>query len=76
MPRPNSLRVNTCLEEGGETEHAHICRLMKMHLQLFPAYLIGLLAVGVAAGTWQVKLHVFPSVQGKICHITFPLLNY
>lgn len=36
MPRPNSLRVKTGLEKGGDTEHTHMCRPMKMHLQLFP----------------------------------------
>lgn len=43
-----------------------------MHLQLFPAYLISLLTVGVAAVTWQWKRMSFPSIQGKTCHIREP----
>lgn len=75
MPRPNSLRVNACLEKGGETEQAHVCRPMEIHLQLFPADFNSLLSVGDGCSDLAVKLHVFPSVQGKNCRITSPLLN-
>lgn len=53
MLRPNSLRINECLENGGETESAHICRPTEVHSQLFPAYFVSPLAMGVAAVTWQ-----------------------
>lgn len=46
MPRPNPLRANACLEKGRETEPAHLRMPVKMHVQRFPAYLLGLLAVG------------------------------
>lgn len=36
MLRPNPLRVKTGLEKGRDTEHTHMCRPVKMHLQLFP----------------------------------------
>lgn len=50
MPRSDSLRVNASLRVmRGETEYAHTGRLMEMHRQLFPASLLSLLAVGVAA---------------------------
>lgn len=73
MPRPNPLKVKACLEKGGETEHTHICRPVKMHLQLFPAYSSGLLAVGVAAVTGQ-RNCMFSLYSGKNLSQNFPRL--
>lgn len=72
MPRPNSLRVNACLENARDKEHVHTCRAMKIHLQLFLACLLGLQAVGVAAMTWQRKLHVSPHHAGENLSYNFP----
>lgn len=66
------LRVNTCLEKGRGTEHTHTCQPTNIHLQLFPAYFLILLPVGVAAVTWQWKCMFLSSIQGKFCQIREP----
>lgn len=72
MPRPTPLRVKTGLEKG-ERHSTHTCAgPWKCIYSCFhwPA------GSGGGCSDWAVKLQVFPSVQGKICHRTFPLFNY
>lgn len=74
MLRPKSMRVNACVEKG-EAEHAHV---QAPENAFTAASRLLHQPTGSEGGCSDlaVKVHVYSSIQGKICHINSPFLNY